>query len=196
MRRVVITGMGLVTPLGCGVAACWNKLLSGESGIRTIDRFETSDLPARIAGLVPRSGVDNAFDPDDWLEPKEQRRMDEFIHFAIAAATEAVTDADWTPADNESRERTGVMVGSGIGGLRTIEEGALTLAEKGPRRLSPFFIPSCLINLGSGQISIRFGFKGPNHSVVTACSTGAHAIGDAARLIMLDDADVMIAGGF
>ena len=195
MRRVVITGMGLVTPLGCGVAACWNKLLSGESGIRTIDRFETSDLPARIAGLVPRSGVDNAFDPDDWLEPKEQRRMDEFIHFAIAAATEAVTDADWTPADNESRERTGVMVGSGIGGLRTIEEGALTLAEKGPRRLSPFFIPSCLINLGSGQISIRFGFKGPNHSVVTACSTGAHAIGDAARLIMLDDADVMIAGG-
>ena len=195
MRRVVITGMGLVTPLGCGVAACWNKLLSGESGIRTIDRFETSDLPARIAGLVPRSGVDNAFDPDDWLEPKEQRRMDEFIHYAIAAATEAVIDADWRPVDNDSRERTGVMVGSGIGGLRTIEEGALTLAEKGPRRLSPFFIPSCLINLGSGQISIRFGFKGPNHSVVTACSTGAHAIGDAARLIMLDDADVMIAGG-
>ena len=195
MRRVVITGMGLVTPLGCGVTACWNKLLAGESGIRTIDRFETSDLPARIAGLVPRSGVDNAFDPDDWLEPKEQRRMDEFIHYAIAAATEAVIDADWRPVDNDSRERTGVMVGSGIGGLRTIEEGALTLAEKGPRRLSPFFIPSCLINLGSGQISIRFGFKGPNHSVVTACSTGAHAIGDAARLIMLDDADVMIAGG-
>ena len=195
MRRVVITGMGLVTPLGCGVTACWDKLLAGESGIRTIDRFETSDLPARIAGLVPRNGVDNAFDPDDWLEPKEQRRMDEFIHYAIAAATEAVIDADWRPVDNDSRERTGVMVGSGIGGLRTIEEGALTLAEKGPRRLRPFFIPSCLINLGSGQISIRFGFKGPNHSVVTACSSGAHAIGDAARLIMLVDADVMIAGG-
>ena len=195
MRRVVITGMGLVTPLGCGVSACWEKLLAGESGIRTIEQFETSDLPTRIAGLVPRDGVDNPFNPDDWLEPKEQRRMDEFIHFAIAAATEAVTDADWIPTDSNSRERTGVMVGSGIGGLRTIEEGALTLAEKGPRRMSPFFIPSCLINLGSGQISIRFGFKGPNHSVVTACSTGAHAIGDAARLIMIDDADVMVAGG-
>ena len=195
MRRVVITGMGLVTPLGCGVSACWNKLLAGESGIRTIDQFKTSDLPARIAGLVPRGASDNAFDPNNWLEPKEQRRMDEFIHFAIAAATEAVVDAKWTPTDNESRERTGVMVGSGIGGLRTIEEGALTLAEKGPRRMSPFFIPSCLINLGSGQISIRFGFKGPNHSVVTACSTGAHAIGDAARIIMVDDADVMVAGG-
>ncbi len=195
MRRVVITGMGLVTPLGCGVAACWDKLLAGESGVRPIDQFETSDLPARIAGLVPRRGVHNAFNPDDWLEPKEQRRMDEFIHFAIAAASEAVADADWAPNDNKSLERTGVMVGSGIGGLRTIEQGALTLAEKGPRKLSPFFIPSCLINLGSGQISIRFGFKGPNHSVVTACSTGAHAIGDAARLIMLDDADVMVAGG-
>jgi len=195
MRRVVITGMGLVTPLGCGVSACWEKLLAGQSGIRTIEQFETSDLPTRIAGLVPRDGVDNPFNPDDWLEPKEQRRMDEFIHFAIAAATEAVTDADWIPTDSNSRERTGVMVGSGIGGLRTIEEGALTLAEKGPRRMSPFFIPSCLINLGSGQISIRFGFKGPNHSVVTACSTGAHAIGDAARLIMIDDADVMVAGG-
>ena len=195
MRRVVITGMGLVTPLGCGVAACWDKLLAGESGVRPSAQFETSDLPARIAGLVPRGGVHNAFNPDDWLEPKEQRRMDEFIHFAIAAASEAVADADWAPNDNKSLERTGVMVGSGIGGLRTIEQGALTLAEKGPRKLSPFFIPSCLINLGSGQISIRFGFKGPNHSVVTACSTGAHAIGDAARLIMLDDADVMIAGG-
>ena len=195
MRRVVITGMGLVTPLGCGVQRCWDKLLAGESGIRKIDRFETSDLPAKIAGLVPRGEGDNSFDPDDWLDPKEQRRMDEFIHYAIAAATEAVTDANWQPTDNESQERTGVIVGSGIGGLRTIEEGALTLAEKGPRRLSPFFIPSCLINLGSGQISIRFGFKGPNHSVVTACSTGAHAIGDASRLIMFGDADVMIAGG-
>ena len=195
MKRVVITGMGLVTPLGCGVQACWNKLLAGESGVRLIDRFETSDLPAKFAGLVPRNEAENAFNPDDWLDPKEQRRMDEFIHFAIAAATEAVEDADWKPTDKRAQERTGVMVGSGIGGLRTIEEGALTLAEKGPRRMSPFFIPSCLINLGSGQISIRFGYKGPNHSVVTACSTGAHAIGDAARLIMFGDADVMIAGG-
>ena len=195
MRRVVITGMGLVTPLGCGVQRCWDKLLAGKSGIRKIDRFETSDLPAKIAGLVPRGEGDNSFDPNDWLDPKEQRRMDEFIHYAIAAATEAVTDANWLPTDKESQERTGVMVGSGIGGLRTIEEGALTLAEKGPRRLRPFFITSCLINLGSGQISIRFGFKGPNHSVVTACSTGAHAIGDASRLIMFGDADVMVAGG-
>ena len=195
MRRVVITGMGLVTPLGCGVQWCWDKLIAGETGIKAVTHFDTSDLPSKIAGLVPKNGNSHSFNADDWLDPKEQRRMDEFIHFSIAAASEAIKDSAWKPTKKEELERTGVMVGSGIGGLRTIEEGALTLAEKGPRRMSPFFIPSCLINLASGQISIRFGFKGPNHSVVTACSTGAHAIGDAARIIMLDDADVMIAGG-
>ena len=195
MRRVVVTGMGLVTPLGCGVECCWDRLIAGESGIRQITSFDTSDLPSTIAGLVPKDDGPHSFNPDNYMDPKEQRRMDEFIHFALAAATEAIEDSGWKPQTAEHFERTGVMVGSGIGGLRTIEEGALTLAEKGPRRLSPFFIPSCLINLASGQISIRFGFKGPNHSVVTACSTGAHAIGDAARIIMLSDADVMIAGG-
>ena len=195
LRRVVVTGMGLVTPLGCGVKWCWDRLVAGESGIRPISHFDTSDLPATIAGLVPKNGDPHSFNPDDCMDPKEQRRMDEFIHFALAAATEAIQDSAWKPQTTEDFERTGVMVGSGIGGLRTIEEGALTLAEKGPRRMSPFFIPSCLINLASGQISIRFGFKGPNHSVVTACSTGAHAIGDAARIIMLNDADVMVAGG-
>ena len=195
MRRVVVTGMGLVTPLGCGVECCWDRLIAGESGIRQITSFDTSDLPSTIAGLVPKDDGPHSFNPDNYMDPKEQRRMDEFLHFALAAATEAIEDSGWKPQTAEHFERTGVMVGSGIGGLRTIEEGALTLAEKGPRRLSPFFIPSCLINLASGQISIRFGFKGPNHSVVTACSTGAHAIGDAARIIMLSDADVMIAGG-
>ncbi|MEE2694300.1 MAG: beta-ketoacyl-ACP synthase II [Pseudomonadota bacterium] len=195
MRRVVITGMGLVTPLGCGVKFCWDRLVAGDSGIRPITDFDTSDLPSTIAGLVPKNDGPHSFKADDYMDPKEQRRMDEFIHFALAAATEAIEDSNWKPQTTEEFERTGVMVGSGIGGLRTIEAGALTLAEKGPRRLSPFFIPSCLINLASGQISIRFGFKGPNHSVVTACSTGAHAIGDAARIIMLSDADVMIAGG-
>ena len=195
LRRVVVTGMGLVTPLGCGVECCWDRLIAGDSGIRQITSFDTSDLPSTIAGLVPKDDGPHSFNPDNYMDPKEQRRMDEFIHFALAAATEAIEDSGWKPQTAEHFERTGVMVGSGIGGLRTIEEGALTLAEKGPRRLSPFFIPSCLINLASGQISIRFGFKGPNHSVVTACSTGAHAIGDAARIIMLSDADVMIAGG-
>lgn len=195
LRRVVVTGMGLVTPLGCGVECCWDRLIAGESGIRQITSFDTSDLPSTIAGLVPKDDGPHSFNPDNYMDPKEQRRMDEFLHFALAAATEAIEDSGWKPQTAEHFERTGVMVGSGIGGLRTIEEGALTLAEKGPRRLSPFFIPSCLINLASGQISIRFGFKGPNHSVVTACSTGAHAIGDAARIIMLSDADVMIAGG-
>ena len=195
LRRVVVTGMGLVTPLGCGVQCCWDRLIAGESGIRKITSFDTSDLPSTIAGLGPKDDGPHSFNPDNYMDPKEQRRMDEFIHFALAAATEAIEDSGWKPRTAEHFERTGVMVGSGIGGLKTIEEGALTLAEKGPRRLSPFFIPSCLINLASGQISIRFGFKGPNHSVVTACSTGAHAIGDAARIIMLSDADVMIAGG-
>jgi len=196
MRRVVVTGLGLVTPLGVGPEHVWRKLVSAESGIRSIQSFDVSDLPAKIAGQVPRGETaDGNFNADDWVPPKDQRKMDEFIIFAMAAAAQAVKDAGWTPEDNDSRERTGVMIGSGIGGLPGITEGALTVHEKGPRRLSPFFIPSNLINLASGHVSIRYGYKGPNHAVVTACSTGAHAIGDAARIIMWEDADVMIAGG-
>ncbi|MDP6351554.1 MAG: beta-ketoacyl-ACP synthase II, partial [Alphaproteobacteria bacterium] len=195
MRRVVVTGLGMVSPLACGVKAGWRRLLDGESGVRSISKFDVSDLPSRIAGQVPRDGAEDAFVTDHWIAPKDQRKMDEFIHFAIAAAAQAVDDAEWKPEDDESRERTGVTIGSGIGGLQGIEAGAKILAEKGPRRLSPFFIPSCLINLAAGQVSIRYGFRGPNHAVVTACSTGAHSIGDAARMIMLDDADVMVAGG-
>ncbi len=196
MRRVVVTGFGLVTPLGVGTESVWKKLLDGQSGIRSIQNFDVSDLPAKIAGQVPRGETaSGAFNADDWVPPKEQRKMDEFIIYALAAAEQAVTDAEWKPQDPEEKERTGVMIGSGIGGLPGITEGALTLHEKGPRRLSPFFIPSNLINLASGHVSIRYGFSGPNHAVVTACSTGAHAIGDAARLIMWDDADVMVAGG-
>lgn len=195
MRRVVVTGLGMVSPLGSGVATCWDKLLNAESGVGPITNFDASDLPARIAGEVPRGEGPDAFVADDWIEPKEQRKMDEFIHFAIGAAGQAVEDAAWKPEDEESQERTGVMIGSGIGGLPGIEKTTLLLYEKGPRRISPFFIPSCLINLASGQVSIKYGFKGPNHSVVTACSTGAHAIGDATRLIGYGDADVMVAGG-
>ncbi len=196
MRRVVVTGFGLVTPLGVGTESVWKKLLDGQSGIRSIQNFDVSDLPAKIAGQVPRGETaSGAFNADDWVPPKEQRKMDEFIIYALAAAEQAVSDANWKPTDGEAKERTGVMIGSGIGGLPGITEGALTLHEKGPRRLSPFFIPSNLINLASGHVSIRYGFSGPNHAVVTACSTGAHAIGDAARLIMWDDADVMVAGG-
>jgi 3-oxoacyl-[acyl-carrier-protein] synthase II len=195
MKRVVVTGMGMVSPLACGVEASWNRLLNADSGVSPITGFDVSDLTARIAAQVPRDGVEHAFDPDLYIEPREQRRMDPFIHFAIAAATQAVADAGWTPENERARERTGVLIGSGIGGLPSIEAATMVLHEKGPRRLSPFFIPSCLINLASGQVSIRHGFKGPNHSVVTACSTGAHAIGDAARLIMWGDADVMVAGG-
>jgi 3-oxoacyl-[acyl-carrier-protein] synthase II len=196
MRRVVVTGIGLVTPLGVGIEHNWNALIEGKSGIRAIDSFDVSDLPVKIAGMVPRgTTAENLFHADDWVEPKEQRRMDQFIVFAIAAAVQAVTDSGWQPTDDEDQFRTGVMIGSGIGGLVGIAEGAVTLATKGPRRVSPFFIPSNLINLASGHVSIRYGFKGPNHAVVTACSTGAHAIGDAARIIALDDADVMIAGG-
>src|SRR5262249_8350517 len=196
MKRVVVTGIGLVTPLGVGAEAVGKRLVGGQSGIGAIQSFDVSDLPAKIAGQVPRGETaSGSFNADDWVTPKEQRKMDEFIVYALAAATQAVTDADWKPQDPESRERTGVMIGSGIGGLPGITEGALTLHEKGPRRLSPFFIPSNLINLASGHVSIRYGFTGPNHAVVTACSTGAHAIGDAARIIMWDDADVMIAGG-
>ena len=196
MRRVVITGLGLVTPLGSGVRLVWERLVKGRSGVRAIQSFDVSDLPSKIAGEVPLGETTNgAFNPDDYITPQERRRLDPFIVFALAAAQQAVEDADWKPDDVEGLERTGVMIGSGIGGLQTISDGALTISERGSRRLSPFFIPAALINLASGHVSIRYGFQGPNHSVVTACSTGAHAIGDAARLIVLEDADVMVAGG-
>ena len=196
MRRVVVTGLGLVTPLGIGAEHVWKRLLNSESGIGAIQSFDVSDLPAKVAGQVPRGETAAGnFNADDWVAPKDQRKMDEFIIFALSAATQAVEDSGWKPTDEESLERTGVMIGSGIGGLPGIAETSMILHEKGPRRISPFFIPSCLINLASGQVSIKYGFKGPNHAVVTACSTGAHAIGDAARLIQWEDADVMVAGG-
>jgi 3-oxoacyl-[acyl-carrier-protein] synthase II len=203
MRRVVVTGIGLLTPLGQGTELTWRRILAGESGAGRIDLFDPTDYACQVAFQVPRvdgrggggPAIEGSFDADQTLSTKDQRRVDDFILFAIAAADEAVRDAGWTPEDEESRLRTGVIIGSGIGGLATIERTSLELAEKGPRRISPFFIPSALINLASGQVSIRYGFKGPNHSVVTACATGAHAIGDAARLIKYGDADVMIAGG-
>ena len=196
MRRVVVTGLGLVTPLGVGVEHVWKRLIAGQSGIRAIQGFDVSDLAAKIAGQVPRGETSAGdFNVDDWVPVKDQRKMDEFIVFALGAATQAVEDSGWKPQDEESRERTGVMIGSGIGGLPGITDAAMTLHEKGARRISPFFIPSCLINLASGHVSIRYGFRGPNHAVVTACSSGAHAIGDAARLIQWEDADVMVAGG-
>ncbi|GGF25151.1 3-oxoacyl-[acyl-carrier-protein] synthase 2 [Aliidongia dinghuensis] len=196
MRRVVVTGVGLVTPLGIGIEHNWQALTAGKSGLDRIQSFDVSDLPAKIAGIVPRGATaDNLFHADDWVEPKDQRKMDEFIVYALAAAAQAVKDSGWQPANEVEQYRTGVQVGSGIGGLSTISDTAVTLHERGPRRVSPFFIPSALINLASGHISIVHGFKGPNHSAVTACSTGAHAIGDAARIIQYDDADVMIAGG-
>jgi 3-oxoacyl-[acyl-carrier-protein] synthase II len=186
----------MVTPLGCGVEPTWRRLIEGQSGIRAIQAFDVSDLPAKIAAQVPRGDTASGlFNADDWVPPKDQRKMDEFIVFALTAATQAVEDSGWKPEDEEGRERTGVLIGSGIGGLPGIMEGAITVHEKGPRRLSPFFIPANLINLASGHASIKFGFSGPNHSVVTACSSGAHAIGDAARIIMWDDADVMLCGG-
>lgn len=196
MRRVVVTGLGLVSPLGCGVEVTWQRLINGQSGVRAIQSFDVSDLPAKIAAEVPKGETaDGGFNADDWVPPKDQRRMDTFIVYAIAAADQAVRDAGWTPEGEEDRIRTGVMIGSGIGGLPEIAKGAVTLEKGQARRISPFFIPSALINLASGHISIKYGFKGPNHAVVTACATGAHAIGDAARLIMWDDADVMLAGG-
>ena len=196
MRRVVVTGMGLVTPLGIGLERNWQSLIAGASGVGAIQSFDVSDLPARIAAQVPRGETAaGLFNADDWVPAKDQRKMDGFIVYAMAAAAQAVEDAEWTPGSDDERERTGVMIGSGIGGLSGITEGGFTLKERGPRRLSPFFIPANLINLASGHVSIRYGFSGPNHAVVTACSTGAHAIGDAARLIMLDDADVMVCGG-
>lgn len=195
MRRIVITGLGVVSPLGVGVEATWKKLIASESGLGRITRFDPADMTCQVAGQVPRGDAPEQFNPDRYIEPKEQKKMDIFIHFAIAAADEAVKDSGYVPASDEERERVGVMIGSGIGGLNEIFETSLVLHEKGPRRVSPYFIPRSLINLASGQVSIIHGFRGPNHSVVTACATGAHAIGDAARLIMLGDADVMVAGG-
>ncbi|WP_062116042.1 beta-ketoacyl-ACP synthase II [Aureimonas sp. AU40] len=196
MRRVVITGVGMVSPLGAGVEVTWKRLLESRSAAGRIEGFEVSDLPCQIACQIPKGdGTEGTFNPDLWMEPKEQRKVDDFIVYAVAAASEALDDADWHPETDEDQCATGVMIGSGIGGLQGIERNALLLAEKGPRRISPFFIPGSLINLASGHVSIRNKLRGPNHSVVTACSTGAHAIGDAARLIMLGDADVMVAGG-
>ncbi|MDG4649793.1 beta-ketoacyl-ACP synthase II [Roseibacterium sp. SDUM158017] len=196
MRRVVVTGLGLVTPLATGVEETWKRLLAGQSGAGPITRFDASHLATSYACEVKRGdGSDGTFNPDDWMEPKEQRKVDEFILYGVAAADQAIRDSGWAPTDSEGQERTGCLIGSGIGGLQSIAETSITLKEKGPRRVSPFFVPGALINLISGQVSIRYGFRGPNHAVVTACSTGAHAIGDAARLIMLDDADVMVAGG-
>jgi 3-oxoacyl-[acyl-carrier-protein] synthase II len=196
MRRVVVTGLGMVTPLGCGVEVTWRRLLAGESGARNIDTFDVSDLPARIACMIPHGdGSDGTYDPDAWMEPKEQRKVDDFIAYAMCAATQAIKDAGCEPRTYEEQIVTGVMIGSGIGGIAGIAETAIVLKERGPRRVSPFFIPGRLINLASGYVSIAHGLKGPNHAVVTACSTGAHAIGDAGRLIALGDADVMVAGG-
>ncbi len=196
MRRVVVTGLGMLTPLACGVEHTWQRLLAGESGIGRIEKFEVSDLPCQIAGQVPRgNGANGTFNPDDWMEPKEQRKVDDFILYAMGAAKQALDDADWHPRDYEEQITTGVLIGSGIGGIEGIAETALLLRDRGPRRVSPFFIPGRIINLASGYVSIAHSLKGPNHAVVTACSTGAHAIGDAGRLIALGDADVMVAGG-
>ncbi|MFN3970492.1 MAG: beta-ketoacyl-ACP synthase II [Gemmobacter sp.] len=196
MRRVVITGLGMVTPLACGVEATWSRLVAGQSGAGPITRFDPAHVVTQYACEIPRGkGSDGTFNPDDWMEPKDQRKVDDFILYGMAAAAQAVRDSGWEPATEEERCRTGVMIGSGIGGLTSIAETAVLIKERGPKRVSPFFIPGALINLVSGQVSIRFGFKGPNHAVVTACSTGAHAIGDAARLIQWGDADVMVAGG-
>ncbi|MEM7743097.1 MAG: beta-ketoacyl-ACP synthase II [Pseudomonadota bacterium] len=198
MRRVVVTGMGLVSPLACGVEESWRRALAGESAAGPIKHFDASQLPAQIACEIPLGdGTDGTFNPDDWVPAKDRRKIDRFITYALTAAEQAVQDAGWrpNPDDTDALERTGVLIGSGVGGIESIGDAAITLKEKGPRRISPFFIPGALINLCSGQVSIKYGFKGPNHAVVTACSTGAHAIGDAARLIMLGDADVMLAGG-
>ena len=197
MRRVVVTGLGIVNSLGCDVEANWSRLLAGESGIRRLDEsFDQHDLPAKIGGTVPLGdGSNGTFNAEAWVPTRDQRRMDTFILYGMAAAIQAIEDSGWKPEADEERWKTGVLIGSGIGGLPSISEGAITVHEGRARRLSPFFIPASLINLVSGHVSIRYGFKGPNHAVVTACSTGAHAIGDAARIIMWEDADVMVAGG-
>ena len=196
MRRVVVTGLGMVSPLACGVEETWKRLISGENAANTITRFNADNFATNYACEIPfGDGSNGTFNPSDWMEPKERRKVDDFILYGMAAADMAVADSGWVPKEEEDFFRTGVMIGSGVGGLSTIADTSLTLQERGPRRVSPFFIPSCLINLISGQVSIKHGFKGPNHAVVTACSTGAHAIGDAARLIQFGDADVMLAGG-
>jgi 3-oxoacyl-[acyl-carrier-protein] synthase II len=196
MRRVVVTGLGMVTPLGCGVEPTWQSLLAGKSGAGRISDFQVDDLACKIACQLPRGdGSDGTFNPDDWMEPKEQRKVDPFIVYAMAAARQALDDADWHPTTYDDQCASGVLIGSGIGGIGGIYEASITLFERGPRRVSPFFIPGRLINLAGGYVSIAHGLKGPNHAVVTACSTGSHAIGDAARLIALGDADVMVAGG-
>jgi 3-oxoacyl-[acyl-carrier-protein] synthase II len=196
LRRVVVTGMGIVSPLGCGIEPSWSNLLAGKSGAKRIDDFEVGDIACQIACRIPLGpSADGKFDPDEWMDVKEQRKVDPFIVFGMAAATQAIADAGLEPATDEERERIGVLIGSGIGGIGGIYDASVTLAEKGPRRISPFFIPGRIINMVSGNVSIRFGFKGPNHSVVTACSTGAHAIGDSWRIIAMGDADVMVAGG-
>jgi 3-oxoacyl-[acyl-carrier-protein] synthase II len=196
MRRVVVTGLGMVSPLGCGVETNWRRLVAGENGFARVESFDVSDLPCKIAGVIPRGdGSDGTFKADAWMEHKEQRKVDDFILYAVCAATQALDDANWHPESEEDQTATGVLIGSGIGGLNGIYETSLTLKEKGPRRVSPFFIPGRLINLASGYVSIQHKLRGPNHAVVTACSTGAHAIGDAARMIALGDADVMVAGG-
>jgi 3-oxoacyl-[acyl-carrier-protein] synthase II len=195
MKRVVITGLGMVTPMACGVEATWRRLLAGDSAAARVENFDVSDLPCQIAAQVPRGDAPDAFVPDDWMDPKERRRVDDFIVYGMSAATQALRDANWAPETYEQQIETGVLIGSGIGGLEGIYDASITLHEKGPRRISPFFIPGRLINLVSGQVSIAHNLKGPNHSVVTACSTGAHAIGDAGRIIALGDANVMVAGG-
>ena len=197
MRRVVVTGLGLLTPLGIGVELNWRRLISGSVGINKINDFEVSDLPCKIAGQIPsmKNDIEGGLDLDNWIEPREYKRIDRFIAYGIISAVQAIADSGWTPKTENEKQRTGVILGSGIGGLETIAKTTELLNSKGPRKVSPFFIPSALINLLSGQVSIRYGFKGPNHSVVTACSTGAHAIGDAARIIRYGDADVMVAGG-
>jgi 3-oxoacyl-[acyl-carrier-protein] synthase II len=196
MRRVVVTGMGMLTPLGCGVEPTWARLLKGESGAKKVDTFEVSDIAAKVACMIPRGdGSNGTYNPDLWMEPKEQRKVDPFIVYAMCAARQALDDAGWHPKTEDEKTSTGVLIGSGIGGIEGIAETAVILHEKGPRRVSPFFIPGRIINLASGFVSIEFGLKGPNHAVVTACSTGAHALGDAGRMIALGDADVMVAGG-
>jgi 3-oxoacyl-[acyl-carrier-protein] synthase II len=195
LRRVVVTGMGMVTPLGSGVDHNWSQIIAGKSGISRIEGFDVSDISCQIAGQVPGADAVGGLNLDDWIDPREQRKQDRFIQLGLVAACQAVEDSDWKPQDREAQNRTGVMIGSGIGGLESIVKTDQLMHEKGPRRISPFFIPSALINLISGHVSIRYGFRGPNHAVVTACSTGAHAIGDAARMVALDDADVMVAGG-
>jgi len=196
LRRVVVTGMGIVSPLGCGIESTWSNILAGKSGAKRIDDFQVDDIACQIANRIPLGDyADGKFNPDEWMDVKEQRKVDPFIVFAMAAASQAIADAGVEPKTEEEKQRIGTLIGSGIGGIGGIYDASVTLHERGPRRISPFFIPGRIINMASGNVSIRYGLKGPNHSVVTACSTGAHAIGDAARLIMLGDADVMVAGG-